>query len=87
MGNKRETVYTGKFFFGSESQVANLTFDSGSDWMFVVTDQCDNCQADKKVYSPFKSTTRYVYSILFLSEIERMPLICPTQPCTETDTL
>jgi hypothetical protein len=38
LGNRRDTLYTGKFFIGTKPAIeANLTLDSASDWLFVTS--------------------------------------------------
>ena len=45
----------GEVFFGDNSQPANVTFDTGSEWVSVTADVCNNC--DSKAFSPAKSKT------------------------------
>jgi len=43
-------------YFGSEREPHQVIFDTGSQWLWVQTDLCDNCMTDNN-WSFQKSTT------------------------------
>lgn len=47
--------YTSKFYFGSNGDLANLVYDSQSDWTIVTTTECETCS--KKSYNQKNSKT------------------------------
>eukprot|EP00347_Sterkiella_histriomuscorum_P017229 403350189 len=51
--------FTGQFYIGSKKSPAKLILDSGSDWLFVESEQCEACQPIHRVYNPDTSTTKY----------------------------
>jgi hypothetical protein len=60
--NTKDDKYSAYFFFGENADAAELIFDTGSDWMFVTSTECDTCVT--KEYDRLGSSTSWVESYI-----------------------
>ena len=75
----------GTMFFGSDKQDANLIFDTGSSWLTVTSNMCENCNSQKfnvktstTASQVDKTTFRQVYGSATLSGYKYNDTVCLT---------
>ena len=55
MTNFQDVRYSSSFYFGSQPVRAEMVYDSGTDWLWVTSTDCDTCKTN--IYNQKASTS------------------------------